>query len=152
MFCRETLNVWHLSSVQTVICLPLFVSWVPPHTARVAESVCLYVCFLPGRDASHCPGFVLSSLPSSSSHLYCLRRPSLSHLRWTHVALPGSVHVYPGTRLWGRRLQVSGSLWLPKVLCLFVVFLNIGYIHLFLSYKNHSYSFKNNIPSHVDFQ
>lgn len=82
----------------------------------VCPCVCVFV--FPGRDASHYPRFVLSALPSSTSHLRRLWRPSLSHLWWTHAALPGIVHIHPGTGLRGRRLQVSSMItWFVYCLC-----------------------------------
>lgn len=78
-----------------------------PWCARVT------VCLLPGRDAGHRARPVLPSLPSSTRHLHRVWRPSLSHLRRPHAALPGNVHVRPGAGLPGRRLQVGPCLsWL----------------------------------------
>lgn len=71
------------------------------------------MCLLPGRDAGHRARPVLPSLPSSTRHLHRVWRPSLSHLRRPHAALPGNVHVRPGAGLPGRRLQVGPCLsWL----------------------------------------
>lgn len=74
---------------------------------------CVTVRLLPGRDAGHRARPVLPSLPSSTRHLHRVWRPSLSHLRRPHAALPGNVHVRPGAGLRGRRLQVGPCLsWL----------------------------------------
>uniref|UniRef100_A0A3Q1GG99 VWFC domain-containing protein n=1 Tax=Acanthochromis polyacanthus TaxID=80966 RepID=A0A3Q1GG99_9TELE len=67
----------------------------PPLTCATVSSTSTHTRFLCISSYS-IPRFVLSSLPSSSSHLHCLWRPSLPNLRWPHAALPGDVHVRPG--------------------------------------------------------
>uniref|UniRef100_A0A3P8T357 VWFC domain-containing protein n=1 Tax=Amphiprion percula TaxID=161767 RepID=A0A3P8T357_AMPPE len=69
----------------------------PPLTCATVSSTSTHTGFL--CVSSYLPRFVLSPLSSSSSHLHCLWRPSLPNLRWPHAALPGDVHVHPGSGL-----------------------------------------------------